>query len=132
MPFPVGVAFDVEGIPELRRAFKRAAEQGIPLSLKKVNHGIGEKVIKRTKPKLPVVAGDYAASLRAGNTSWHAVVRAGYRVRAPHAPIIHWGSAYRPSNPPRPHLAETAVEMVPELERDYIDGLSRELNKLSA
>lgn len=127
-----GVALDIEGIPELRRLFNRAAKTGIPLSLKSVNRDIGLLVIAKAKPLLPKQAGDYANSLRAGNTSWQAVVRAGSASKARHAPIIHWGSAYRPSNPPRPQLAETALGLSDRIQRLYEAGVEGELAKISA
>lgn len=129
---PVGVAVNVEGVPELRRLFRDAAKSGVPLSMKRTNKAIGELVIQRARPRLPVVAGDYAASLRASNTSWVAQVRAGGKRKAPHAPLIHWGTRYRPSMPARPQIVEAAVELIPRIEDMYLNGVEKELQKIGA
>lgn len=129
---PVGVAVNVEGIPELRRLFNRSARTGIPLSMKSANKDIGTLVLTKAKPKVARLSGSYAESLRASNTSWVAQVRAGGKRKAPYAPIIHWGSAYRPNNPPRPVIQETAVELADRIQRLYERQLQSELSKISA
>lgn len=116
---------------DLRRAFRVAARQGIPASLKDTHHAIGEAVIRSVRPKLPKRSGDYAATLRASNTSWKALVRAGYKRRAPYAPIVHWGGGV-PIRGGRPQIAEEAVAMLPELVEMYARGLDGELRKISA
>lgn len=132
MPGREGVALDVEGVKELRALFNRAAKVGIPLSMKSAHRDIGLLVIAKAKPKLPVSSGAYASSLRASNTAWKAEVKAGGVRLARHAPLIHWGTRYRPTMAARPDIAETAFELGDRIQRLYEQSLENELRKISA
>lgn len=131
---PLGVAANID-TQELRRAFRAAARVGIPASLKKGHKAIGEFVITKAKPRVPVgpdYRGHVRDSLRASNTSWVAQVKMGTARRFPYAPLIHWGSSYRPNMPPRPVITEAAEQHQAQIARMELDNIQGELDKLSA
>lgn len=123
----------VDGVWQLARDFRRAGANLNP-ELGKEHRRIGEKVIGRAKPRAPRGPEPFhvADTMRASANARQAIVRMGGARRGPYAPIIHWGSGYRPHNQANPFIAETVRDMRDELERDYLDAVDRAVRRISA
>lgn len=119
----------VEGVGRLVRLF-RLTDASIPAYLGARNKAIGEKVVARAEQLSPFLSGDLQGSGRAGSSAREVTIRwGGTRAGAVYAPIIHWGSRYRPDEAPRPFVAEAAHELHAEITRDYEDAINDAMSR---
>lgn len=86
---PVG-AIRVEGLNELRRAFRDASVYGVPNAVKTANLSAAQFVAQKAAPQAPRRTGRLAASVRALGSLTAGRVRAG-NASVPYAAAIHWG-----------------------------------------
>jgi phage gpG-like protein len=82
-----GVAVRVTGLRDVQRKMNQAASAGE--DMRDLMHSLGQIVIQAAQT--PVLTGQLAATLRAGRGKTKAVVRAGYKTRAPYAGVVHYG-----------------------------------------
>jgi hypothetical protein len=110
---------EVEGGPQLRRAFKKLGDRADDLS---ALHGdIGELVADRAEDLAPVVSGTLRDSIRSSRRKTGATVMAGRRA-VPYAGPIHFG--WRARNiEPQPFLYDALDDRRDEVLRKYEDGI---------
>ena len=148
-----GVRIEVEGVRDLVRALQRARGPETRKQFGAANKAIGANIIARARPAAPFDSTDSehlrdtmrpSASAREvpsgapqceGCEKYEQVktrilIRAGGKRRAPYAPIVHWGSRYRPDA--QPFLAETVERMRDQIERDYLSAIERIVRTASA
>ena len=112
-------AVEVEGGPQLRRAFRRLDDRLDDLS--ELHHDIGEVVADRAEELVPRLTGRLAGSIRATRTKTSAAVVAGRRL-IPYAGPIHFG--WRARNiEPQPFLYDALDDRRGEVLRKYRDGV---------
>lgn len=102
-------ALQVEGLPQLRRAF-RQLEAGLE-DLKDANQAVATLVATGSAGRAPRRTGTLAGSVRGNRAAATARVMAG-GARAPYAGPVHWGWPARHLEA-QPFIADTAVATEP-------------------
>lgn len=116
---------EVEGGPQLRRAFKRLGDRAE--DLKPLHKGIGELVEDRAEDLAPVLTGRLRTSTRSSATKTRATVMAGGR-GIPYAGPIHFG--WRARNiEPQPFLYDALDDRRREVAERYAKGVGEMVRK---
>lgn len=124
----------VEGLAALGRAFRRAGDERLPVSLKAAGAEVAEVVAESARGRAPVGSGRdphpgrLAGTIRVSSTLRGAAVLAG-GARTPYAPPIHWGWKRRNIRK-NPFLFDALEEHRPEVMERYsraIDAVVREI-----
>lgn len=114
----------VEGIPQLLRKLRAA---GSDLSdMAELNHRIGNIVISNAQ--VPRNSGALAETLRSGNGKTKAVVRAGYKSRAPYAGVTHYGNPHTGLRA-QPFLTDALKRSQSRVIAEYASGIEIILRK---
>ncbi|WYA78705.1 hypothetical protein LTDYDHKI_CDS0009 [Exiguobacterium phage phiExGM16] len=87
---------------------------------------IGHLVIAAARP--PVKSGEIAGSLRAGRGRTKAVVRAGYKKRAAHAGVVHYGNPHTGSRA-QPFLVAALARSQSAVVSELSSGIDQILRK---
>lgn len=110
---------EVEGGPQLRRAFKKLGDRAG--DLKGLHRDIGELVADTAEGYAPYVSGDLAESIRSSSRRTGATVMAGRRA-VPYAGPIHFG--WRARNiEPQPFLYDALDDRRSDIARKYASGV---------
>lgn len=111
---------EVEGGPQLRRAFKKLGDRAD--DLKPLHRDIGELVEERAEDLAPVLTGRLRRSTKSRATKRAARVEAGGR-GIPYAGPIHFG--WRARNiEPQPFLYDALDDRRGEVAKRYADGVA--------
>lgn len=81
----------IDGLRELNAKLRAAGDDS--QDMPDLMHRIGNIVIENARP--PRKDGELAGSMRAGRGRTKAVVRCGYKKRASHAGVVHYGDPHR-------------------------------------
>lgn len=114
----------VEGVRELNRLLRRVGGRDLQRELGQVHKSIGTMVIARLGGKQTGVGEGRGASIRPSAATREVMLRVG----GSHRDSLRrqWGREQRwPGGmpPPRPHLIGAAVEIQPQIEDEYLDGV---------
>jgi len=113
---------EVEGLAELRRTMRRAAQDlG---ELKEVNAEAAEVILDSARRRVPRRSGRLASTLRSSGTKSAAVVRAGFK-SVPYAPVVHFGWPEHGIEP-QPFLTDA----VDDTEREWRDLYRRAIARI--
>jgi hypothetical protein len=111
---------EVEGAPQLRRAFKKMGGRASDLSA--IHDDIAGIVADRAEHTVPRLEGDLASTIRGTRTATRARVEAGGRGLEPYAGVIHFG--WRDRNiEPQPFLYEALDDSQGRIIKAYNDGI---------
>ncbi|MDP8930459.1 MAG: HK97 gp10 family phage protein [Actinomycetota bacterium] len=121
-------AIRVEGLRELRRAFKEAGDKESLAALKRAHKEAAEAVVKRALPNVPVLTGRLQTSVRALGAPSGGRAKAG-GARVPYGPPIHWGWPAR-NIERRPFLWNALQELRGETGDMFLEALEAELRPL--
>lgn len=122
-------AVEVEGGPQLRRAFRKLDDRASDLS--ELHHDIGELVADKAGDLVPRVSGRLAGTIRATRSKTSAAVLAGGRSLVPYAGPIHFG--WRARNiEPQPFLYDALDDRRGEVLRRYQDGIGDLVRRFDA
>lgn len=117
---------EVEGLKDLNRLARRAADSRLPARIGEVNKDIGRLVISHLQPRpVPAAVGEGSgADVRPSATKREVLLRVGGKFRT-HAPMQQWGRRQvRSAAPPkRPFILGTAERHRKEIEKAYMKGL---------
>lgn len=112
---------EVEGGPQLRRAFKKLGDRAD--DLKELHGDIGAMVEQTAESLVPVQSGTLRESIRSSKRKTGATVLAGRR-GVPYAGPIHFG--WRARNiEPQPFLYDALDSRRDEIAKKYADGIGR-------
>jgi phage gpG-like protein len=118
----------VEGLRELQRALRQAADTELPKELRQVNKQVAERVVSAALTRVPRRTGRLAASIKPVGSNLSASVKAG-GARVPYAAAIHWG--WRKRNiAPRPFLVDAADAVARDVADAYVKALDRLLDRI--
>ena len=121
----------VDGYDEIRRAIRKAADEGMKKALVAANKDIARTVVDRAVPKIPVRTGALRASTRGlGNLSGAVGKSGGARVL--YAAAIHWGRKAGGTIPARPYLYDAARSIERDVEDRYLAEIDRILEPIRA
>ena len=110
---------EVEGGPQLRRAFKKLGDRASDLT--QLHGDIGEIVEETAAELVPVASGELRDSIRHSKRKTGATVLAGRR-SVPYAGPIHFG--WRARNiEPQPFLYDALDKRRGEIAKRYADGI---------
>ncbi len=114
----------VEGAPQLRRAFKKLGGRASDLSA--IHDDIAGIVADRAEQGVPRLSGDLASTIRGKRTATRAYIEAGRGIE-PYAGPIHFG--WRERNiEPQPFLYDALDESEGRIISAYSDGIGRLVN----
>lgn len=116
-----GARVEVEGGPQLRRAFKRLEASAD--DLKDLHRVAAEPVADEARTIVPVLDGGLRASIRQDRRAKGAAVLAG-GARIPYAGVIHFGWPAR-NIEPDPFLYDAADRRADEVRDRYAAGIGR-------
>lgn len=129
------VTVRAHNLDELRRAIRKAGDEGLKKALKASNKSAAEIVVRAALPKVPVRSGALKRSVRSLASQKSGRVAAG-NARAPHAAAIHFGRKVGnvgrpPGNHPGPNpiagrmfLWDAANDKAPEVEKQYLEDIN--------
>lgn len=92
---PDDVAFQVEGLSELRRTLKQIADDA-PKALREANLTASRRIVEVALPNVPVRTGRLKGTVKAMASATGARMKAGGTTAVPYAPAVHWGTGPRP------------------------------------
>jgi hypothetical protein len=122
-------AIRVDGMRELQRGIRRAADREMPKRLGEAHKEVGRFVIDRLQPRPdPAAVGAGAgAKVRPSATKREVLLRVGGKHRT-NPPMQQWGK--RPvggfrAAPPRPHIIGTVERHQQAIEEKYLDAVMR-------
>jgi hypothetical protein len=119
-------AIEVEGAPQLRRAFKKMGGRASDLSA--IHDDIAGVVADAAESFVPRLEGDLASTIRGRRTATKATVEAGGRGLEPYAGPIHYG--WRARNiEPQPFLYDALDDRRGEILNRYSDGIGELVRK---
>lgn len=119
---------EVEGGPQLRRAFRKLGDRAD--DLKAVHKDIGEVVADKAADFVPVMTGRLRRSIKSRATKKRARVEAGGR-GIPYAGPIHFG--WRARNiEPQPFLYDALDDRRGEVMERYVKGVDRMVRKFDS
>lgn len=122
-------AVEVEGGPELRRAFGRLDDRLDDLSA--LHQDIAELVEDRAEELVPVVSGRLRDTIRTSRGKRSAAVIAGGKAAVPYAGPIHFG--WRARNiEPQPFLYDALDDRRDEVLERYRDGVGALVRRFDA
>jgi hypothetical protein len=114
----------IEGLRELNARLRAAGDDS--QDMPDLMHRIGNIVIANARPKR--VTGSVASSMRAGRGRTKAVVRAGYKRRAGHAGVYHYGDPHR-GHKAHPFLVDALKRAQVAVVTELSTGLDQILRK---
>lgn len=114
----------IEGLTELNARLRAAGDDS--QDMPDLMHRIGNIVIANARPARK--SGSVAASMRAGRGRTKAVVRAGYKVRAGHAGVYHYGDPHR-GHRAHPFLVDALRTSQTQVVSETASGIDRILRK---
>ena len=119
---------EVEGGPQLRRAFKKLGDRAD--DLKGLHGDIGEMVADTAESLVPVESGELQESIRSSRTVRGSAVLAGRR-SVPYAGPIHFG--WRARNiEPQPFMYDALDQRRDDIVRRYNDGIDDLVRRFDA
>lgn len=121
------VGLRVEGIDELRRAIRRANDDGLKRALVAANKDLAQAIIDRALPKVPVRTGALRSSVRGLGNASGAIGKAG-GAKVPYAAAIHWRRGLVRG---RPFLHDAAKAVERDVEDAYLTEIDRILRSIS-
>lgn len=124
------VGLRVEGIDELRRAIRKAEDDGLKRALVAANKDLARAVIEKALPRVPVRTGTLKRSVRGLGNASGAVGKAG-GAAVPYAAAIHWGRKNGGVVKARPFLHDAAKDIERDVEDAYLDEIDRILRTIS-
>ena len=124
------VGLKVEGIDELRRAIRKASDEGMKKALVAANKDLAKAIIDKALLKAPVRTGALKESVRGLGNASGAVGKAG-GAKVPYAAAIHWGRKSRGLVRGRPFLHDAAKAIERDVEDAYLAEIDRILRTIS-
>ena len=120
---------EVEGGPQIRRAFKKLGDRAEDLT--PIHSEIGEIVEDRAVDLVPVVTGRLRETIRSKATKTRARIEAGGRSIPPYAGPIHFG--WRARNiEPQPFLYDALDDRRRQVAETYSDGVADMVKRFEA
>lgn len=123
------VRIEVTGAKELRRAIKKAENDGLKAELKQAYRDAARIIVSESKSNVPVLSGDLRSSIRPLGGATSAVVAAGRGRTRDYAGVIHFGwPAHNISPQPFIHHAiATEWDRVYQSFETAIDDVTRKI-----
>lgn len=129
----------VDGVREMIRALRQAEKDDLVKQLGQSNKAIGQIVIDRLGPPPKTVGQGAGSKVRPSATARLVQLRTGGQHRAtdpdgrPHtSPKAmyreSWGRIWTRRPTKRPHIVGTVLEVMPDIERRYLDGIKNALS----
>lgn len=119
----------VEGVRELTRAIAKSDKE-LAREFAKANKDIGQKIIDRLFPTPRAVGAGKGAEPRAIASRNYVAIQAGRPERRKF--VQQWGARHVQREGPRPFILGTALKEFPDIEREYMEGIERVLDNISA
>jgi hypothetical protein len=123
----------IEGVRDLNRLLRRVGGRDLQKQLGQVHRKIGEMVISRLGGTRTGVGQGRGEQIRPSAATREVLLRVGGAHRGQDR-RTQWGirQVWPAGQPPsRPHLIGAAVDIQPEIEREYMDGIDKILRKVS-
>lgn len=119
---------EVQGLRELRRAFREAGDKDALAALKRAHKEAADLVVKEALPNVPVLTGKLQSSVRALGAPSGGRAKAG-RARLPYSAPIHWGHPRR-NIARRPFLWDALQAVKGQVDDLFLEALEAELRPL--
>lgn len=110
----------IEGVRELTFLLARLQAE-LPLELGRRNKALGTKIIEAAFPKPTSVGAGAGATPRASASRNVLQIYAGGSWRKHH--VQQWGRQVTPRESARPYILQAGQRLMPEIEKEYVDGL---------
>ena len=131
--FEAGGRVYIDGLPQLKKALRDLGGAELQRELGKVHKSIGEMVIARLGGAQTGVGTGAGSTIRPSAATREVLLRVGGRHRREPLPsgrrlpirIRQWGKSSIFPPPYRPFLVQAARDIMPDIEREYLTGVSR-------
>lgn len=126
-------SIEVEGLRELNRAIRKAADKDLPKRMGQANKSIGELVIRRLhpRPQPEAVGAGAGSSVRPSASKREVLLRVGGKHRSYDSEkatkMAQWGKKRVPIRgraPKRPYIKRTLDDHYNEITKAYLDAIA--------
>lgn len=122
----------IEGVRQLNRLLRRVGGRELQKELGQVHRSIGEMVIARAGGARTGVGSGRGETIRPSAATREVMLRVGGSHRASDPRRHQWGRVQKwPGGqaPRRPYLIQKAMDIQPQIERAYLDGVEQVIRR---